>query len=286
MKTDKTNKTNQLLSKLSLAGVVALSLASCAYTPKAPFVESYSAMGQFTDSRDGREYRTVTIGSQVWMAENLKYAVENSYCYNDDESKCDDYGRLYSWSSAKDDKLCPDGWHIPNFEEWEILSDAVGGKDVAGQKLRSNEGWGEKNNSIDNYKFTVRPTGFRHGNGYDGMNEHAYFWLNGDYSLRRVLPYANGNYLGNCVKHEFGDIGECVEYADASGNRFDAKQPARGVLMFDRQESEIKSKLWRVRDMEMIVNDQKFDPNTEYANDFWLPVRCVSDVSLISETED
>ena len=266
----KTNKTNQLLSKLLLDGAVALILVSCAYTPKAPFVESYSKMDKFTDSRDGREYRTVTIGSQVWMAENLKYAVENSYCYNDDESKCDDYGRLYSWSSAKDNKLCPDGWHIPNFEEWEILSDAVGGKDVAGQKLRSNEGWGEKNNSIDNYKFTVRPTGFRHGNGYDGMNEHAYFWLNGDYSLRRVKPFINGKY---------------VEY-DNSGSRIDDFQPARGVLMFDRQESEIKSKLWRVRDMEMIVNDQKFDPNNEYANDFWLPVRCVSDISQVRETED
>ncbi len=266
----KTNKTNQLLSKLSLTGAVALILVSCAYTPKAPFVESYSKMDKFTDPRDSREYRTVTIGSQIWMAENLKYAVENSYCYDNDESKCDDYGRLYSWSSAKENQLCPEGWHVPNYEEWEILSDAVGGKEIAGQKLRSNEGWGEKDNGIDNYKFTVRPVGYRHGNGYEGLNELAYFWLNGDYSVRRVKPFVNGKY---------------IEY-DNSGRYLDDFQPARGVLMFNRQEQDVKSKLWKVNDMEMVVNNQKFDPNKEYADDYWLPVRCVSDVSLISETED
>lgn len=254
-------KTNQTCFKLLLAGVVALSLVSCASTPKASYVESYSAMGTFKDSRDGREYKTVTIGSQVWMAENLKYVVEDSHCYNDLVSKCDDYGRLYSWSSAKENKLCPDGWHIPNYEEWEILSDAVGGKDVAGQNLRSSEGWGEKNNGKDNYKFTVRPTGFRHRGSYEGVDEKAYFWLNGDFTVRRVKPFVNGKY---------------VEY-DNSGRRIEDEQPARGVLMFNRQEQEVKSKLWRVHDIEMVVNDQKFDPNNEYANDFWLSVRCVSD---------
>ncbi len=272
-------------SMLVMISVFIGMLISCAYTPKAPFVETNSATGTFTDSRDGQTYRTVTIGSQIWMAENLKYAVENSYCYENDESKCE-YGRLYSWSSAKENKLCPDGWHIPFFEEWEILSDAVGGKDVAGMKLRSNKGWGEKDNGVDNYKFTLLPSGVRHGDGYEGLNEKSYYWLNGDFSLRRVMPYANGKYLGNCVEHEFGEFGECVVYADAYGHRFDAKQPAMGVLMFNRQEQEVKSKLWRVRDMEITVDDQKFDPNSDYANDYWLSVRCVSDASQIKETED
>ncbi|MCQ2286917.1 MAG: fibrobacter succinogenes major paralogous domain-containing protein [Bacteroidales bacterium] len=244
-------------------------LASCAYTPKAPFVESYSAMGQFTDPRDGREYRTITIGSQIWMAENLKYAVENSYCYEDDESKCK-YGRLYSWSSAKENKLCPEGWHIPYFEEWEILSDAVGGKDVAGMKLRANTGWGEKNNGVDNYKFTLLPSGFRHGDDYEGLDAKAYYWLNGDYSLHRKLPFVNGKY---------------IEY-DKYGNHIDEEQPARGVLMFEQKQQEVKSKLWRVRDMKITVNDQKFDPNNDYADDYWLSVRCISDEQVISESEN
>ena len=119
-----------------------------------------------------------------------------------------------------------------------------------------------------------------------GLYKQAYFWLNGDYSLRRVLPYANGHYLGKCVKHEFGDIGECVEYADPSGNRFNAKQPARGVLMFNHQDSEIKSKLWRVNDLEINVNGKKFDPNDDYADDYWLSVRCISDKQSVTETEE
>ena len=257
---------------------------SCAYTPKAPYVEKNSATGTFIDERDSITYKTVIIGSQIWMAENLKYNATNSYCYDSDPSKCK-YGRLYSWSSARDEQLCPAGWHLPFYEEWEILSDAVGGKEIASQKLRSNKGWG-KYNGIDNYHFTVRPSGYRHKDSYEGLYKQAYFWLNGDYSLRRVLPYANGHYLGKCVKHEFGDIGECVEYADPSGNRFNAKQPARGVLMFNHQDSEIKSKLWRVNDLEINVNGKKFDPNDDYADDYWLSVRCISDKQSVTETEE
>ena len=86
--------------------------------------------GTVTDSRDGKTYKTVTIGSQTWMAENLNYndGTTSSHCYRDDEINCFRYGRLYIGPRDMD---CPDGWHIPRLEEWETLISAVGGDSVA-----------------------------------------------------------------------------------------------------------------------------------------------------------
>jgi uncharacterized protein (TIGR02145 family) len=244
-------------------------LASCAYTPKAPYVEKNSATGTFIDERDSTSYKTVTIGSQIWMAENLKYNANGSYCYDNDPSKCK-YGRLYSWSSARDEQLCPDGWHLPFFEEWEILSDAVGGKELAGRKLRSNIGWGEGFDGNDNYEFTVRPSGYRYKNGYEGLYKQAYFWLNGNFTLHRKLPFANGKYIDE----------------DIYGRKISEEQEARGALIFSRQDAEVKSKLWRVNDIQIDVNGRKYEPNEEYASDYWFSVRCISNNQSITESED
>lgn len=75
------------------------------------------------DSRDGQTYKTAVIGNQIWMAENLNYESENSYCYNDSAKYCDKYGRLYTWTAAKN--ACPSGWHLPSEAEFnELLSSA------------------------------------------------------------------------------------------------------------------------------------------------------------------
>ena len=83
-----------------------------------------------TDHRDGQIYKTVKIGNQVWMAENLNYETENSYCYDDRMSNCLKYGRLYTWSNAME--VCPRGWRLPNKEDWETLLKNVGGDKSAG----------------------------------------------------------------------------------------------------------------------------------------------------------
>ena len=83
----------------------------------------------FTDPRDGKTYKTVKIGDQEWMAENLDYETkEGSWCYDDNSSNCEKYGRLYDWLTAK--TVIPAGWHLPSKEEWEKLLNTVGGSEA------------------------------------------------------------------------------------------------------------------------------------------------------------
>ena len=161
------------------------------------------AEGFLTDSRDGQTYKTVTIGTQTWMADNLNYETENSYCYDDDPSNCSKYGRLYTWAAAK--TVCPEGWHLPDTTEWNTLFTAVGGSSTAGAKLKSQTGWtayyGITNE--DSFGFSALPAGFRFDYGhYINEGDYAYFWSSTEYSSYGAyyvsLDY-NGDYayLGN-----------------------------------------------------------------------------------------
>jgi len=111
--------------------------------------------GSFTDARDGQSYKTVAIGDQVWMAENLNYKVYPSYCFDNEESNCELYGRLYAWSAAM--SACPSGWHLPSKDEFEALLSAVGGQEFAGKKLKSSDGWNGDGNGTDAYGFSALP---------------------------------------------------------------------------------------------------------------------------------
>lgn len=160
-----------------------------------------------TDSRDGKVYKTVKIGDQTWMAENLNYDATdwNSWCFgksnNKDSSTCDVAGRLYTWAAAIDsiklkalksivcgygrsctlpdmvDGICPSGWHLPNNAEWKDLFSAVGDISTAGKVLKSQSGWVNKGNGSDTYGFSALPTGDRGSNGnFYNDGAIAYFW--------------------------------------------------------------------------------------------------------------
>src|SRR5450759_4787246 len=106
---------------------------------------------------DGNVYKTVTIGKQVWMVENLKttkyndgitipLVIDNTAWtdlitpkyswFNNDIANKEVYGALYNWYTVNTNKLCPKGWHIPTDEEWTTLTTYLGGEGVAGGKLK------------------------------------------------------------------------------------------------------------------------------------------------------
>ena len=85
---------------------------------------SQNQTGSFTDTRDGQTYKTVKIGSQWWMAENLNYNTGNSWCYDNNSSNCNTYGRLYDSNTAL--IVAPAGWHIPTDAEWKTLEMYLG----------------------------------------------------------------------------------------------------------------------------------------------------------------
>ena len=148
--------------------------------------------GTFTDPRDGKTYKTVKIGSQIWMAENLNYEFFDSYSVDDDPDNDEKYGRLYTWKAAR--VAYPDGWHIPSREEWDELEKFVadtlfrGDKDYVGYALKSASGWkendkGKPGNGSDAFGFGALPAGRRDGGGtFVGVLNYAHFWCSSDYS--------------------------------------------------------------------------------------------------------
>jgi len=160
--------------------------------------------GWMVDPRDKQLYRVVTIGEQTWMAENLNYKVENSWCGGGSgatEGDCAMYGRLYTWAAVVDKSedecgyghechldtgrvqgICPDGWHVPSYSEWDILYTELGGISTCGRVLRSKTGWEYVEAGTDSVGFSVLPAGIRAPNGYfDDKGENAYMWSATEY---------------------------------------------------------------------------------------------------------
>lgn len=186
--------------------------------------------GFLKDFRDDKTYRTVTVGSQTWMAENLNYdynkGTAKSYCYNNNPDSCAKYGRLYTWAAAMDsaavfsttgkgcgyDKtcsasgvvrgVCPEGWHLPSRSEFETLMKTVGSS-VAATKLKSTYGW-NSGNGTDDYGFSALPAGNYYSGSFNFVGSYAYFWSategNASYAYRWNID-ASSAYLGNFNKY-------------------------------------------------------------------------------------
>ncbi|MCL2207684.1 MAG: fibrobacter succinogenes major paralogous domain-containing protein [Fibromonadales bacterium] len=131
-------------------------------------------------------YRTVKIGEQTWMAENLNCEVSGSVCYGNNPANCsvcygnnpancDAYGRLYNWATAM--IVCPSGWHLPNDADWDELMTAVGGSLNAGAKLKATSGWNSNGNGLDDYGFFALPGGYGSSDGFFfSVGDYGYWW--------------------------------------------------------------------------------------------------------------
>ncbi len=192
----------RLFNRLVVIGMVALLF----------FVMSYD--DGFEDLRDGKTYWTVQIGNQAWMDENLKVQTEGSWCYEDKESNCQKYGRLYDWDAAK--SACPVGWHLPSKEEFEALFVAVGGKDIAGKKLKFTSGWNSDGNGEDAFAFSALPAGLLFNGDYDSEGRAAHFWSSTSepgsrYAYIMNLYYFAANAFLSYAKKKDGHSVRCLK---------------------------------------------------------------------------
>lgn len=132
-----------------------------------------AAEGTVKDLRDGKVYKVVGIGKQLWMAENLAYELKNSECAGGKDG-CDTYGRAYDWNDAMD--ACPQDWHLPNRVEWNTLLNTVGTS--YNRKLKAKTVWSSKVAGTDDYGFAAIPAGRFDlpGNKYEDVGVEARFW--------------------------------------------------------------------------------------------------------------
>jgi uncharacterized protein (TIGR02145 family) len=177
-----------------------------------------------TVSDGQRSYRTVVIGTQTWMAENLNYAVDGSVCYGNNTANCDTYGRLYDWAttmalpsncnsticvsqiSVKHRGICPTGWHLPSDAEWTALTDYVGGLSTAGTKLKAISGWNGNGNGTDDYGFTALPGGLSYGfsiGDFNSVGGDGRWWSSTERNAS-IVYYRNMNY-GNANVRRLDD---------------------------------------------------------------------------------
>lgn len=195
-------------------------------TPCKTETEDNCEYGEFVDDRDGQTYKTVVIGKQTWMAENLNYAYtgvpyknedyksdSTSWCYKNDASNCTKYGRLYTWAAAMDSVgewstngkgcgyrtecsptypvrgICPEGWHLPTKTEIETLLAVVGGQLTACKMLKSTDGWFDSGNGTDAFGFSALPAGReRDALFFYDEGKQAYFWSSTGNSSGGAIP--------------------------------------------------------------------------------------------------
>ena len=190
--------------------------------------------GELTDERDGHVYKTVKIGNQWWMAENLNYAYtkpiknelvdmdSSSICYNNEPDSCAKYGRLYMWEAAMDysndescsdyDELlttrgvCPEKWHIPSIEEWFTLLNIV--NDLAAI-LKSTSGWLDDGNGSDTFGFNMLPA----GTGNSNIGKRACYWTPAQYT-RQLDEFAPISYCERAQCFCFYSNNEIITYED------------------------------------------------------------------------
>ena len=190
---------------------------------------------------DGNFYHTVTIGTQVWMVENLKTTkyrdgtsipnvtgnsawsslTTGAYCdYNNTSSNSSTYGRMYNWYAINDThNLCPAGWHIPTDAEWTNLTNHLGGESVAGAKLKETgiAHWTTPNADATNESgFTALPGGTRWVDGVFGLiGTEGRWWSSTEFDAQnawwRILNNTSGSVVRTNNLKTYGFSVRCVK---------------------------------------------------------------------------
>jgi len=207
---------------LSIGGKTCTLTRTVAIAPQNPT----SGYGSNITDVDGNSYKTVYIGTQQWMGENLKTSkysdgttipniTDNTQWgnnttgawayYNNDAANNAKYGKLYNWYAVSkttngNKNICPTGWHVPTDAEWTVLTDYLGGQSVAGGKMKEvgTTSWNSPNTDATNTSlFTGLPGGYRSLNVYYyDIGYYGYWWssseYNTNYAWARSLYYSNG----------------------------------------------------------------------------------------------
>lgn len=158
----------------------------------------------------GKKYKTVKIGSQTWLAENLEYLDDNivlgtdCFYYNNDQQ--DSYGLLYIGSSISKLDSIVEGWHVPTQEDFEELITFAGGSNLAGGKLKSKSSWTDRNGT-DDYGFDGKANGLKIGSGFDYKGSRGIFWtktVNDSQNFRFGLQDSGDVVIANFLSNTIG----------------------------------------------------------------------------------
>ena len=169
-----------------------------------------------TDERDGQTYTVLKIGGQTWMAQNLNYkTTSGSWCYENSLYYCKEYeyGRLYDWDAAIN--ACPTGYHLPSREEWKSLVTMVGGKGLAGKRLKSKRGWGS-GNGTDDYDFYALPGGGRRysDSAFGAIGNLGLWWT------ATTKKYNNNSAYYRGISYDYDGV---YEYNDNKRNAYSVR---------------------------------------------------------------
>lgn len=191
----------------------------------------------FVDVRDGQSYNSVVIGDQCWMAENLNVgamidgglnpsnnATIEKYCYNNTISNCDEYGGLYLWSEMMEyaiqpgiQGICPADWHIPEFAEYTLLTNYLGGDTVAGGKMKETGTlhWTTPNTGATNESgFTGLPGGYIYYGQFQAGGTWSHLWsstIDGPHAWYQAFYYYNANVYPSFGNFNYGFSVRCIK---------------------------------------------------------------------------
>jgi uncharacterized protein (TIGR02145 family) len=236
----------------------------------------YCSNGTVKQYGSVQTYKTVVIGTQTWMAENLNDNVSGSRCYGDVPANCTTYGRLYSWATAmalpsncnsnfcasqiseQHKGICPSGWHIPSWEEWTTLKKFVGSPEA--KKLMATSGW--KYEGTDDYGFAALPGGtfglFPALTGsYEGFTNGGNigcWWSNYEYgineSIRQYIsdPFTISN---DCGDKPHGCSVRCLQ------DYYVAPSSSKGDNIANYKTTKIGNQVWMAENLDYKVNGSK-----------------------------